>query len=103
MALAGFAECAPGLRPLIALRAAVVLPRPGPAVPAAGAPRCRHCPGGCEVALARTLGKPSAGWRDWLAVRDACPTGRGYRYCERQIRYHYTKSRDSLAAAVATA
>ena len=30
-------------------------------------------------------------WRPWLAVRDACPEGRRFRYDPEQIRYHYTK------------
>ncbi len=87
--------------PWIALRAAVILPRPGPPARPAGIWKCRHCRLGCEAALARTLSNPSAQWRDWLAVRDACPCGRDYRYGDRQIRYHYTRSRDLLAAAVA--
>ncbi len=37
-----------------------------------------------------------AHWQRWLAVRDACPVGRKYRYSENQIRYHYTKERRYL-------
>jgi methylmalonic aciduria homocystinuria type C protein len=49
------------------------------------------------AALARALAArgPDA-WRAWLAVRDACPIGRAYRYGDAQIRYHYTKDRDAL-------
>ena len=35
-------------------------------------------------------------WEAWLAVRDACRVGRAYRYCERQIGYHYTHARHFL-------
>ncbi len=86
--------------PWIALRAAVVLPRRGPARPGRSLSPCRHCAWGCEAVLARTLAKPSSTWRNWLAVRDACPTGREYRYSRHQIRYHYTKAREALVAAV---
>ena len=85
--------------PWIALRAAVIFPHPGPAARAAVERSCQFCHSGCEPILGKTLANPSADWHDWLAVRDACPTGREYRYCDRQIRYHYTKSRDLLAAA----
>lgn len=46
-------------------------------------------------------GEIKANWRRWLKVRDACPIGREYRYCERQILYHYTQDRSVLQAAVA--
>jgi methylmalonic aciduria homocystinuria type C protein len=32
-------------------------------------------------------------WKHWLAVRDACPFGREYRYTDAQIRYHYARDR----------
>lgn len=40
-------------------------------------------------------GKPSmaavrAGWKRWVAVRDAPFPGHPWRYCKRQIEYHYT-------------
>jgi methylmalonic aciduria homocystinuria type C protein len=35
-------------------------------------------------------------WRLWLAVRDACPVGREYRYSENQIRWHYAHDRSAL-------
>ena len=37
-----------------------------------------------------------ANWRTWLAMRDACPIGKGVRYGEQQIRYHYLKDRSIL-------
>lgn len=39
-------------------------------------------------------------WKDWLALRDACPIGRAYRYDEDQIYYHYTKDKSILLNAV---
>jgi len=47
------------------------------------------CGEACTSALARATA--SGDWRDWLAVRDACPIGRAYRYGEDQLAYHYTK------------
>jgi methylmalonic aciduria homocystinuria type C protein len=41
-----------------------------------------------------------AGWRAWLAVRESCPVGREYRYCDAQIEYHYTKDRAILRRAL---
>jgi hypothetical protein len=35
-------------------------------------------------------------WEDWLAVRDACPVGRHFRYPEGQLRYHYTRDASAL-------
>lgn len=90
----------PRYGPWIALRAAVVLhgtrherdaPMPRP---------CFGCATGCEKRL-RSLAA-EAGWRDWLAVRDACPLGREFRYPAQQIAYHYTKSRALLRAALGT-
>ncbi len=37
--------------------------------------------------------------RTWLAVRDACPLGREYRYEEEQIVYHYDKDASVLSEA----
>jgi methylmalonic aciduria homocystinuria type C protein len=32
----------------------------------------------------------------WIDVRDACPIGKGARYSDAQVRYHYTKDRAYL-------
>ncbi|MEZ4403122.1 MAG: hypothetical protein R3B06_24070 [Kofleriaceae bacterium] len=90
--------------PWIALRAALVvdvdgpLPRPPPRLPCA-------CAVGCQAAFDAALaaGPPRDGaelrtrWRAWLAVRDACPVGRGHRYDDIQCSYHYTGDRATLA------
>ena len=74
--------------PWFALRAvAFVDGAPPPAPPRLAAP-CT-CDGACTIALARAVA--SGAWRDWLAVRDACPIGRAYRYNDAQLHYHYTK------------
>jgi len=53
------------------------------------APPCA-CTGACEQALARALA--ATDWEAWLAVRDACSTGRAFRYSDEQLRYHYTRA-----------
>lgn len=40
------------------------------------------CSRACEV--------PTDG--NWLAMRDACSTGRAFRYSDAQVEYHYTRS-----------
>ena len=35
-------------------------------------------------------------WREWVALRDVVRLGRRYRFCEDQIKYHYTKDRAIL-------
>jgi cyanocobalamin reductase (cyanide-eliminating) / alkylcobalamin dealkylase len=47
-----------------------------------------RCTSAFEAAQAAT--GPDA-WRAWLAVRDACPVGREFRYSDAQLAYHYTK------------
>jgi hypothetical protein len=69
--------------PWFALRALIV--RPGPArLPIAKPCVCTQK---CDQAFAEAHDGPS-----WLAVRDACSTGRAWRYSDEQIRYHYTRS-----------
>lgn len=84
--------------PWIGLRAIVIAERPyeGPARPPLPRP-CDGCERPCMGALDEALARgDAASWRDWLAVRDACPVGRGSRYGAAQIRYHYTKDQDWL-------
>ena len=71
--------------PWFALRAAIVVPGEPP--PPAQIPRPCRCDAACREALQRATG--SSDWRAWLAVRDACPAGREYRYSDDQLAYHY--------------
>ena len=70
--------------PWFALRAAIVMPGEPPP-PAAPVTSCT-CGEPCRTALANLR---TDDWRSWLAVRDACPVGRAYRYSEDQIDFHY--------------
>lgn len=79
--------------PWFALRAVVVFDADPPSEPALAPDPCTGCPAPCVDALRRA----GDDWRDWLAVRDACPEGRGSRYGERQILYHYTKDPRALS------
>lgn len=78
--------------PWVGLRAVVIaeLPFRGSAPPPLPHP-CVDCDRPCIDALNEAMASASATWRDWLAVRDACPVGRGSRYGGSQLRYHYTK------------
>lgn len=78
--------------PWIGLRAVVVFDAPPPPPPRQR-PRlpCVGCAGPCKEALERTANKDGATWRDWVALREACPVGKGSRYGEAQLRYHYVK------------
>ena len=105
---AGFAALAssqllahPRYGPWFALRAVIVIDVPGPdgPPPRAEAP-CAGCSAPCEKAFAQAsaVADPTLaprefreGWRAWLAVRDACPIGREYRYDDEQILYHYAR------------
>jgi hypothetical protein len=92
----------PRFGPWFAIRAAVVVAEPGPREPA---PTISHPCGDCVPHCLTRLPDAVAdgGWTRWLAVRDACPVGREYRYSEEQLRYHYTHERAVLRAAVAKA
>ena len=82
--------------PWFALRAVIVAPGAAAAAPPPLAAACT-CGEPCREAFARACAAsgPEA-WRAWLAVRDACPVGRAYRYDDDQLRYHYTKMRRCL-------
>ncbi len=72
--------------PWFALRALVV--QPGPErLPIAKPCACTE---ECDRAFSRALA--ATDWEAWLAVRDACSTGRAWRYTDEQLRYHYTRS-----------
>ena len=91
----------------MALRAVAVIDLPGPpGEPPGMEPLCEDCSSGCIPKSDRVVGKNhqvnpdhydiAASWQDWLAIRDACPIGRGYRYSDDQIRYHYIRDRSFL-------
>ena len=93
----------PRYGPWFALRAAVTVDRAGPPGEPPDAPLpCADCAHAClppfERARVAQAGAADLAdtWRLWLAVRDACPAGRGYRYGDAQIRYHYAKDRSAL-------
>jgi methylmalonic aciduria homocystinuria type C protein len=105
--LAAIAPCHlnvhPVFGPWIALRAVVVIDAPPPASPRHNPSPCAGCPAPCVPAFAQARERARgaadplrAAWRDWLAVRDACPVGRAHRYDEAQLLYHYTKDRALL-------
>ena len=96
--------------PWIALRAVVLVDIDGPpGEPPTVASPCDDCERTCMVAFQHALDAAGhdiqthdaleAHWKLWLAVRDACPTGRAYRYDDEQARYHYTKDRAILRRA----
>lgn len=90
----------PTYGPWIALRAVVVLDVPAPPEqPPVMTSPCDDCEHACLAAFRRAIAEPGD-WRRWLEIRDACPTGRAYRYDERQIVYHYTKDHDALRLAM---
>jgi methylmalonic aciduria homocystinuria type C protein len=101
--LAGLGELTPGqlvvnpvYGPWFALRAIVTMAGEPPPLPPPV-----HVPGAVdaatEAALAHALkvGTLAA----WLAVREACPIGRDWRYSDAQIRYHYGHDMRALDAA----
>jgi cyanocobalamin reductase (cyanide-eliminating) / alkylcobalamin dealkylase len=110
--VAGFAALAPSnlcvhpeYGPWISLRAVVVADADGPTERPPPVPRTCDCDRLClpalERALAATGAAPSqatvaAAWRQWLAVRDACPIGRAHRFGDAQLRYHYIKDPRAL-------
>ena len=101
--------------PWIGLRAALSIDLPGPPGPEPQlAHPCGGCEGRCRPAFEQAIAAVAAAgngatdgleravrhdWRLWLACRDACPTGRQYRYPDEQIRYHYLKDRNQLRQA----
>jgi methylmalonic aciduria homocystinuria type C protein len=70
--------------PWFALRAAIVMPGEPPP-PVAPITSCT-CGEPCRTALANAR---DDNWRSWVAVRDACPVGREFRYAEDQLELHY--------------
>lgn len=105
--VAGLAHLAPSklsvhatYGPWIALRAVAVADVAGPPdPPPLTTSPCDDCEHACLAAFRRALSEPND-WRLWLRIRDACPTGRVYRYDDLQILYHYAKDRSALVRAV---
>lgn len=92
----------PELGPWFALRAALTLDLPWHPAPPPPAP-CSGCSAPCVPALERALANSSGAshpvhdrWQPWVAVRDACPVGRAFRYPDAQIRWHYAHDRAAL-------
>jgi methylmalonic aciduria homocystinuria type C protein len=74
--------------PWIGLRAVAIVDGIVPPPPETAVAACT-CGSPCKDLLTRAIA--SNDWRDWLAVRDACPVGREHRYGDAQLSYHYTK------------
>lgn len=100
----------PTYGPWFALRAVVVFDAEAPAAstPPATQP-CATCVRPClsafQVAMQESNDTAPAPldaasvanhWQRWVAVRDACPVGRTFRYSDDQIEYHYAKRREHL-------
>jgi len=81
--------------PWFALRAVILCegeaPRRAPRVTLP----CDCATAGCNALFERAKETPDD-WRAWLAMRDACPIGKAWRYPDDQIAYHYTKDRSYL-------
>jgi methylmalonic aciduria homocystinuria type C protein len=97
----------PQYGPWLAFRAVLIVDAEGPAdPPPALRDPCRDCSRPCLPALDAAMaasGRPpprdlriDEHWRLWVAVRDACPEGRVFRYDDDQVAYHYTKRRELL-------
>jgi cyanocobalamin reductase (cyanide-eliminating) / alkylcobalamin dealkylase len=95
----------PVFGPWISLRALITVDVPGPTTPPAPAPACTACAHACAPAFdkaRRTLdpadvsSSARSAWHAWLAVRDACPTGRAHRFQADHILYGYTKDHAAL-------
>lgn len=78
----------PTYGPWIGLRAVVIVDGIAPPARGASIVVCA-CASPCNEAMTRAI--ETGDWRDWLAVRDACPVGREHRYGDTQLSYHYTK------------
>ncbi len=98
----------------IGLRAAIAFDLAAPDAfappPATTGPALPHPCDGCatrpcvpafEAALAATGGRRGCDVSPWQAVREACPLAPTARYEDAEVRYHYTKDRTVLRAAVA--
>lgn len=80
----------PTFGPWFALRAVLLLDGIEPPLAPRVSLPCACTDHGCVQAFDHAMAHPDD-WRAWLAVRDACPIGRAYRYDDDQLAYHYTK------------
>jgi methylmalonic aciduria homocystinuria type C protein len=99
----------PSYGPWFALRAVLLVDIAGPdAAPPEPVRPCFGCSEPCmpafEQALqvstpisAETIARHAA---DWIAVRDACPIGRAFRYDDDQLAYHYQGDRRRLPLTI---
>jgi len=88
----------PRVGPWFAMRAVLVIDVAGPSGEPAMLERpCQGCSQPCVAPFQRALASSSElsarsiadHAQEWIAVRDACPIGRDYRYGEDQLAFHY--------------
>jgi len=111
--LVGFAALSPShlaIHPLhgpwLGLRAVVVFDGAGPQTPLPEPERpCKTCTAPCVPALERAIaasGSPLTSAAiaehaaEWIRVRDVCPVGKGSRYSDAQLSYHYAPRRSRI-------
>ena len=83
----------PTFGPWFSLRAVVIFPKTFEG--SKGRETLNPCDN-CETKCLLEAKKEKKNWMDWLAVRDACPLGKDYRFYKEQIEYHYTKNKMNL-------
>lgn len=98
----------PSYGPWFALRAVLLLDLEGPGtMPPEPVRPCRGCSEPCVPAFehALSVSAPISSEAiarhaaEWIAVRDACPLGRPFRYSDAQLAYHYEPARRRLVLA----
>lgn len=87
--------------PWFALRGVIIFDAEPPEALRDSPDPCDGCAAPCRAALDTAVSLTGGGRIEespeaWIAVRDACPVGTGYRYSQDQLRYHYTKDRSVL-------
>ena len=99
----------PKYGPWISLRAALSFDIEWPSSePVTEVKSCSDCNPDClssfnaarEASKIRHPEKIAEHWPLWVATRDACTTGREYRFSDEQIEYHYTKDTRRLKSFV---
>ena len=94
----------PTYGPWFSFRAVIMIDTPGPSQPPPPATLPCNCSQQCAQKFSEAMAQTAtanahsirAHWKSWIAVRDACPTGTNYRFCDTQLAYHYTKDRSLL-------
>ena len=88
----------PRVGPWFAMRIVLIVDVPGPGSEPPSLERpCQGCSQPCVAPFQRALASSAELSQrsvaehaaEWIAVRDACPVGRGFRYGEDQLAYHY--------------